>query len=169
VNAKKIENKISANIIKEVNDEALKTLLREYEEKLSKMEKEKRIDEYHSNKLMIIIQQLEKQKQALAERLISAKVSGSHKKKILSLKEEQVGLRYTEEFVPGVGVCKKIKLKKEREVEKCEYDFEGKFALLALKNMKQQKNLTEAKLAKIDARFDEFAQEKASMMRKIAS
>jgi centromeric protein E len=56
VNAKKIENNIQANVIKEVNDEALKTLLREYEEKLILMEKEKRRDAYHSNNLMLVIQ-----------------------------------------------------------------------------------------------------------------
>jgi len=34
VNAKKIENNVSANVIKETNDEALKNMLLEYESKL---------------------------------------------------------------------------------------------------------------------------------------
>jgi len=58
VNAKKIENKVHANIISEVNDEALKTILQEYEEKIVKMEQERKQDKYRSDKLLQIISQL---------------------------------------------------------------------------------------------------------------
>ena len=47
-----------ANIISEVNDEALKTILQEYEEKIVKMEQERKQDKYRSDKLLQIISQL---------------------------------------------------------------------------------------------------------------
>jgi hypothetical protein len=69
MNAKKIENKVQANIITNNDDEALKILIADYEKKLRDFESNRQEDQHNNHNLHRQIEDLQYQKSKLIERL----------------------------------------------------------------------------------------------------
>ena len=66
--AKKIENKISVNVMSKTDEEGLKSLISDYERRLKDMEKDKQ----NTANLLKVIEDLQEQKRALDDRLKKA-------------------------------------------------------------------------------------------------
>lgn len=90
MNAKKIENRIHANIISEKNDDALKEIIQDYEKRILQMEAQSNADKTRSSSLMKIIEQLQLQKEILAKRLVFASAPANQKNFIEQLKTKKI-------------------------------------------------------------------------------
>ena len=66
--AKKIENKISVNVMSKTDEEGLKSLISDYERRLKDMEK----DKHNTANLLKVIEDLQEQKRSLDDRLKNA-------------------------------------------------------------------------------------------------
>jgi len=164
LNAKKIENKVQANVISDANDETLKNLLKEYERKITDMEREKNKDKTTSEQLMQVIQKLQEQKNTLAERLLMLKRSEILNSSFVNLtKGNRKNYKWEHLHYENVGILH-VLTNKEEDKDKPTYDFEGKYALQSLKNMKQQNTILENKVQKLKEKVEEFEKERAELI-----
>jgi len=146
LNAKKIENKVHANIINSASDEMVQELLREYERKIHDLEKEKSQDKSASDKLMKMIQNLQEQKALLAERLQLIKKYEIFPPSLLDLtKGKEQKLKREHLHYGNVGILHVLTTEEEKD-SKVSYDFEGKYALDALRGAKGENKVLSEKL-----------------------
>jgi len=146
LNAKKIENKVQANIINSASDEMVQELLREYERKIHDLEKEKSHDKNASDKLMKMIQSLQEQKALLSERLQLIKKYEIFPPSMLDLTKVKAQQLKREHLHYGnVGILHVLTTEEEKE-SKITYDFEGKYALDALRGAKMENKSLNEKL-----------------------
>ena len=181
LNAKKIENKVKVNVVKEINDE-LHHLMKEYEKKIQDMERERDADKTKSENLLQIIDKLQEQKKILAARLfIASKGEASGAQGVHQLLEaikagESKKLKWAHAHYHGVGILAVMTRENEQQHQNSvnntlsssqsnpKFDAEGKYALASLKNVKEQNRLLEAKLSTMAERFERFEKEKYELL-----
>ena len=164
LNAKKIENKVQANIISNASDETVKNLLREYEKKIMDMEKEKNMDKNASQNLLKIIQNLQDQKNLLAERLVLLKKYENYPSGVVDLtKTTKEKLKREHLHYGNVGILHVLTTENEKDT-KLTYDFEGKYALDSLKEAKKENYLLEEKIKDMENSYQILMKEKEELV-----
>ncbi len=153
LNAKKIENQIHANVIRDKEDEVLKNLLREYENKIRDMELEKNKEKSNSEKMMRLIENLQEQKNLLADRLQRLKKAELFPARIDIIPNERNYHEWQDIHYPNVGILHvKGSRAERRRVSK--YEIEDKGLSQPAKNLKEQNELLLEKISKITRKFE---------------
>jgi hypothetical protein len=132
------------------------------------MEKEKNKDKTTSEQLMMVIKKLQEQKNTLAERLLMLKRSEVFNGSFIDLtSHNRKNYKWEHLHYENVGILHVLTNKEEEKDNKPTYDFEGKYALQSLKNMKQQNTLLENKVQKLKEKVEEFEKERAELIEAI--
>ena len=105
------------------------------------MEKQKNMDKTASENLMNMIKMLQDQKKLLAERLVVARKLEMFQSGFLDLDKKDKKFKWEHIHYENVGILQVLTNDKLGNEKKIEYDFEGKYALKSLKNLKEQNNL----------------------------
>ena len=117
MNAKKIENRVQVNVVKDTRDE-LRDLLGEYEKKITDIEFERQHDKNKSDKLFKIIEKLQEQKKILASRLLQVSNNeNSNRIEEIMKKGGREKVSWDRIHYQGVGLLNVITQEKEEEVD----------------------------------------------------
>ncbi len=159
MSAKKIENRIFANVTSHKSEEAYQLLIDEYEERLKSMEEQRSSDSKRNDFMMKTISELQRQREALNDRLrkinvarlsraIKSTATGKVCERADANKREfcraLTGLIFTSaraDYIPELGA--------ERAEQCAGPDRRGVFALAALRNAKERAHVLEQKVASL--------------------
>ena len=151
ISAKKIENKISANISEHNNADAYQLIINEYEERLKEMEKLRGADRQKVEYMIKTISELQKQKDELNEklRMINKKrLLKSMKEKIvpdLKEKSEDTPNELYRETIGLIFMNKRPFSNSTNNYMNPLFDSKGVFAMSSFRNEKQKRKLWEEK------------------------
>jgi len=157
MSAKKIENTIKANVTEHNGAEAYELMINEYEERLKEMEKLRGADQQKVEYMINMINELQKQKDLLNEKLKKAngdrfllKISKPNPEQNINKNEENSINKDT--FMKNLGILftnakNELFSTKANEINENNiiFDQKAKFAIFALKTMKNKQKLYEEK------------------------
>lgn len=169
LNAKKIENQIKRNIITTNNDEIIKNLILEYEQKLTVMEKEKNEDKSRSQNLLNIIESLQQQKMMMEERLIIAKKAEkfNEKNRVKEVLVRKKLKNHVGDYIhyKNIGILHVFSYQDDAKTE-LKFDSQGKYALEALKLLQNQEKVLVEKEEIAKKELNLFKEKYASIIEK---
>jgi len=171
LNAKKIENKIQANVTSNDSSELLKNLLKECEKRIEDLQREKCLDKSTSGALIKAIQHLQDQKNMLLEKLeLMRKIELLPNRPIEITKAMVGGGKDTKQgdlYCANVGILH-VLTPPEKSDESLEYELEEKQqAYDLLKNAKLQNSLLMERIRVMEENFKRVEKEKDEMAKEL--